>query len=103
MIEKSETLMQDYLDLEIIPVEILSYEDSILQSSVEEIFIIRKFHKYFYRNIEITKPSDSYDSNQSINASLRMFDASLFERIRLVAGARIENSTPGINCFFTYR
>ena len=72
-------------------------EDSILQRPVQEIFLSENFSNTFIETVEITKPSDSYDAAQSINAAYLMFDTRIFERIRLVAGARIENSTQTLN------
>ena len=74
-------------------------EDSILQRPVEEIFSSENFSNTFIETVEVTKPSDSYDAKQSINAAYLMLDTRILERIRLVAGARIENSTQTLNAF----
>ena len=74
-------------------------EDSILQRPVEEIFASENFSNTFIETVEITKPSDSYDANQNINAAYVMFDTKILERIRLVAGARFESSTQIMNAF----
>ena len=46
---------------------------------------------------EITKQSDSYTSNQYIRAGYLMFDATILGKLRVVAGARLENSTQNLN------
>lgn len=68
------------------------YEDSVLQRSVEEIFDEQNITSTFIQVIEITKPSDSYTANQKINAGYAMFDATVLNNIKIVAGARFENS-----------
>ena len=46
---------------------------------------------------EITKQSDSYTSNQFVRAGYLMFDATILGKLRVVAGARLENSTQNLN------
>ncbi|MCK7524387.1 MAG: hypothetical protein MZV64_45530 [Ignavibacteriales bacterium] len=77
-------------------------EDSILQRPVQEIFSSENFSNTFIETVEVTKPSDSYDAKQSINAAYLMLDTRILERIRLVAGARIENSTQTLERIFRY-
>ena len=76
-----------------------SIEDSILQLSVQDIFKPENISSTFIGTNEITKPSDSYNSNQKVAAGYAMFDASLLERIRIVAGARFEYSNQVLNSF----
>jgi TonB-dependent receptor len=74
-------------------------EDSILQRPVQEIFKSENFSNTFIETVEITKVSDSYDAKQSISAGYLMFDTRILEKIRLVAGARFENSKQILNAF----
>ncbi|MBV6514291.1 MAG: hypothetical protein FMNOHCHN_03894 [Ignavibacteriaceae bacterium] len=67
-------------------------EDTILQRSVEEIFKPENFDNRFIQIVEITKPSDSYSSEQSVFASYMMFDWEVIDKVRLIFGARLENS-----------
>ncbi|MDP2363881.1 MAG: carboxypeptidase-like regulatory domain-containing protein, partial [Ignavibacteria bacterium] len=67
-------------------------EDSILQLSVQDIFKSENINPTFIGINEITKASDSYNSNQKVAAGYMMFDATVLEQIRLVAGARFEYS-----------
>jgi len=69
-----------------------AHEDSVLQGSVESIFNPENITTKFLQVIEITKPSDSYTSNQTINSGYAMFDATLLQKLKLVAGFRYENS-----------
>jgi len=69
-----------------------SNEDSVLQLPVEQIFSPENINKKFIMINEITKPSDSYDSNQKIAAGYGMVDMLLFEKLRIVAGVRFEYS-----------
>jgi outer membrane receptor protein involved in Fe transport len=75
------------------------HEDSVLQRSVSQIFLPENITSTFIQAIEITKPSDSYTANQTINAAYLMADALLFEKLKLVAGARYENSNQVMNSF----
>ncbi|NWF89854.1 MAG: TonB-dependent receptor [Ignavibacteriaceae bacterium] len=71
-------------------------EDSILQLSVDKIFQPENINQTFVTITEITKPSDSYDSDQKVYAGYMMFDASLFEQFRLVTGVRYEYSNQNL-------
>ena len=73
-----------------------AYEDSVLQGSVEGIFSDQNITPKFVQVIEITKPSDSYTSDQTINSAYAMFDATLFQQLKMVAGLRIENSNQSL-------
>ncbi len=72
-------------------------KDSILQGPVEEIFVEENFHPRFIEVVEITKPSDSYDSRQAIHAAYVMTDVRFFSRVRLVTGVRLENAKQILN------
>jgi outer membrane receptor protein involved in Fe transport len=67
-------------------------EDSILQLSIENIFKPENINPTFISVTEITRPSDSYSAFQKIAAGYFMFDATLINSFRLVAGARYEYS-----------
>jgi TonB-dependent receptor len=69
-----------------------AYEDSVLQGSVEQIFSPENITNKFVQAIEITKPSDSYTSEQKLNSAYAMFDATILQKLKLVAGVRLENS-----------
>jgi outer membrane receptor protein involved in Fe transport len=72
---------------------------TILEKPVEEIFTEENFGPNLIEVIEITKPSDSYNSEQTINAVYLMTDFRLFEELRLVAGLRYEYSEQIMNSF----
>jgi outer membrane receptor protein involved in Fe transport len=74
-------------------------EDSILQLSVQNIFKPENVNSTFIGINEITKASDSYNSNQKVAAGYLMFDANVLEQIRVVAGARFEYSNQVLNSF----
>mgnify|MGYP001228354019 CR=1 FL=1 len=69
-----------------------AHEDSVLQGSVQDIFAPENITNKFVQAIEITKPSDSYTSEQRINSAYAMFDATLLQNFKIVAGVRLENS-----------
>ncbi len=74
-------------------------EDSILQLSVENIFTEENINGTFAEVLEITKPSDSYSSEQDIYAGFLMFDVNLLADLRISAGIRYENSTQKLHSF----
>ena len=74
-------------------------EDSVLQLSVQNIFKQENINSTFIGVNEITKPSDSYNSNQKVAAGYAMFDSNILEKFRLVAGARFEYSNQVLNSF----
>ncbi len=74
-------------------------EDSILQRPVDEIFKTENINRTFITVTEITKPSDSYQSNQRVAASYLMFDTHLLEKLRVAGGVRFEYSTQVLNSF----
>ncbi len=67
-------------------------EDSIMMLSIDRIFQPENFNSKFIQVVEITKPSDSYTSNSSVLGSYFMFDAMMFESLKLVGGLRYEYS-----------
>lgn len=73
------------------------FEDSVLQQSVDQIFAPENINSTFIEVTEITKPSDSYDSNQKLAAGYLMFDANVFEKIRIASGVRLEYSNQILN------
>ncbi len=73
------------------------HEDSVLRSPVYQIFQPENIGNRFIQVQEVTKLSDSYLSNQKIKAGYFIFDATVFNRFRIVAGARFENSTQELN------
>ncbi|MDP2208783.1 MAG: TonB-dependent receptor [Bacteroidota bacterium] len=74
-------------------------EDSILQRSVEEIFSPENINRTFITVTEITKPSDSYESNQKVAAGYLMFDTNLLEKFRVAGGVRFEYSIQVLHSF----
>ena len=67
-------------------------KDSILQLSVDKIFDPANFGPNFIEITEVTKPSDSYNSNQSIIASYFAVDFAYENVFKLVTGVRYEYS-----------
>ncbi|MCK9282143.1 MAG: TonB-dependent receptor [Melioribacteraceae bacterium] len=67
-------------------------EDSTLLKPVDQIFTQQNINSKFIEVVEITKPSDSYDSNQEIIASYLMTDFTLFSDLKVITGARYEHS-----------
>ena len=74
-------------------------EDSVLQLSVQDIFKQENISSTFIGINELTKASDSYNSNQKVVAGYAMFDSNILEKIRLVAGVRFEYSNQVLNSF----
>lgn len=75
-----------------IPGGSFALEDSVLKLSIDRIFQPENINPTFISIIEITRPSDSYAALQKIGAGYAMFDAMLFNSLRVVAGARYEYS-----------
>ncbi|MFH1197901.1 MAG: TonB-dependent receptor [bacterium] len=69
-----------------------SAEDSLLQGSVDGIFQSENFNSKFIEVVEITKPSDSYSSNQTVTAGYIMTDFMVFDRLKIITGVRYELS-----------
>ncbi len=74
-----------------------SEEDKILQSSVDQIFSAENINPTFIEVIEITQPTDSYTSDQAVNAAYLLTDFKLFESLKIVTGLRYENSLQKLN------
>ncbi|MFA6541634.1 MAG: TonB-dependent receptor [Bacteroidota bacterium] len=74
-----------------------AHEDSVLQGPIDNIFDPENITTKFIQVTELTKPSDSYGSKQTINAGYVMFDMMLFNTIKIVTGARLENSRQNLN------
>lgn len=72
-------------------------EDSVLGLPVEDIFKPENINTTFINVVEITKPSDSYNADQKVAAGYLMFDATAFEKLRIVAGARFEYSNQNLS------
>ncbi|RJQ61816.1 MAG: TonB-dependent receptor [Stygiobacter sp.] len=69
-----------------------SEEDQILQQSVDQIFAASNINPTFIEVIEITQPTDSYNSNQTISAGYAMMDFQPISNIKVITGIRYENS-----------
>lgn len=67
-------------------------EDQIMTEPVNKIFSPENFNSTFIEIIEMTKPADSYVSDQSIRAGYLMTDFQLLSRLQFVAGVRFEYS-----------
>ncbi|MHC1737622.1 MAG: TonB-dependent receptor [Ignavibacteriaceae bacterium] len=67
-------------------------EDSVLQQGVDVVFNPENINPNFIEVIEITKPSDNYDSKQKLFAGFLMGDASISENLKVIAGLRYEFS-----------
>lgn len=74
-------------------------KDSVLRGPIEGIFLEENFGLNFIEAVEITKPSDSYDSKQSIHAGYLMTDFRFLDYFRIVTGVRYENSKQIMNSF----
>ncbi len=67
-------------------------EDAFILGSIENLFAPENFSSNFIEIVEITKPSDSYSSEQSISAAYIAFDYNLTDQIKIITGFRVENS-----------
>lgn len=67
-------------------------EDSVLQQSVDKIFTPENFENRFIEVVEITKPSDSYKSNQNVTAGFFMTDFEVLSHLKVITGFRFERS-----------
>ncbi len=67
-------------------------EDTVLQGPVEQIFTSENFGNNFIQILEMTKPSDSYDTRQEVLGSYLMFDYDVLAELKFVGGLRVENS-----------
>lgn len=66
---------------------------------VEQIFAQENFNDRFIEVTEITKPSDSYNSDQSVFASYVMTQLDPIPRIKVIAGVRYEKSTQTLKSY----
>lgn len=67
-------------------------EDNILQQSIDKIFTPVNINPQFIEVIEVTQPTDSYNSNQTITAGYGMFDFQPFSGVKIIAELRYENA-----------
>lgn len=67
-------------------------EEKILQQSVDQIFAQANVNPTFIEVIEITQPTDSYNSNQTISAGYAMTDFQPIRNVKVITGFRYENS-----------
>lgn len=67
-------------------------EDKVLQQSVDQIFAPANINPTFIEIIEITQPTDSYNSDQTISAGYAMMDFQPISNIKVITGIRYENS-----------
>lgn len=74
-------------------------EDSILRLSIDRIFQPENINPTFISITEVTRPSDSYSAFQRIAAGYVMFDATVLNSFRLVAGARYEYSEQNMDSY----
>jgi TonB-dependent receptor len=69
-----------------------AYENSLMTQSVDKIFAAENFGNRFLEVVEITKPSDSYESEQDVIASYLMTEFEPIGSLRIVTGFRYEKS-----------
>ena len=74
-------------------------EDQLMSSPIESIFRAENFTNTFIEVLEITKPSDSYSSDQSMLASYLMTQFDLLSHVKVIAGVRFEKSTQTLNSY----
>lgn len=74
-------------------------ENALMTASVEEIFNPENIGGKFIEIIEITKPSDSYTSDEQIYAGYLMTDFDLYSRLKVVTGVRFEKSRQNLHSF----
>ncbi|MCK6606567.1 MAG: TonB-dependent receptor [Ignavibacteriaceae bacterium] len=67
-------------------------EDELTRGSIEDLFAPENFTSNFLEIVEITKPSDSYSSEQTIAAGYFAFDYNVTDQIKVITGFRVENS-----------
>ena len=72
-------------------------EQQILLQDVNQIFSPENITPSFIEIVEITQPTDSYLSEQTINAAYLMTDFSLFKKIKIITGVRLENAVQKMN------
>jgi len=74
-------------------------EDQLMTGPVERIFAAENFNHTFIEVAEVTKPSDSYASNQSIYACYLMTGFQVTNRIKIVTGIRYEGSEQSLDSY----
>ena len=72
-------------------------EQQTLFKDINEIFQPENINPSFLEIVEITQPTDSYVSNQTINAAYLMTDFSFFDNIKIITGVRLENAVQKMN------
>ena len=74
-------------------------EDQLMNAPVEQIFAPENFNDKFIEVVEITKCSDSYSSDQWINAGYLMTNFDVAKSLKFVAGVRYEESEQNLHSF----
>lgn len=74
-------------------------EDQLMTAPVEQIFAPENFGNRFIEIMEITKPADSYVSDQNVSAAYLMTSFDLFARLKVITGVRYEKSQQKLNSF----
>lgn len=74
-------------------------EEQLMTGSVERIFAAENFNHTFIEVTEVTKPSDSYASDQSIYAWYLMTGFQATNRIKIVTGIRYEGSEQSLDSY----
>lgn len=67
-------------------------EQNTLYKDVATIFSSENINPSFIEIVEITQPTDSYISEQKINAAYLMTDFTFFNNIKIITGFRVENA-----------
>ena len=67
-------------------------EQQTLYKDINTIFASENINPSFIEIVEITQPTDSYISEQTINSAYVMTDISLLGAIKIITGARFENA-----------
>ena len=76
-------------------------EQQVLTLPIDQIFTLENINETFIGVEEITKPSDSYSSNQKIGAGYLMLDTKLGDELRVTGGARFEYSNQILNAKYS--
>lgn len=76
-------------------------EEAILQLPIDQIFVSENVTSTFIGIEEVTKPSDSYTSNQKVGAGYIMFDTKIIDEVRFIGGARFEYSNQILNANYS--
>ncbi len=74
-------------------------EENLMLESVDKIFAPENFGNNFIEVIEITKPADSYTSDQNVSAAYTMTGFELFSKLKIITGLRFEKSQQNLNSF----